>query len=369
VRARRWLMASLTGTAALLALALGAACMTSGCSTAAYLAQAVQGHLAIVKAAKPVDDWLADPSTPAALKARLALSQRMRDFAISELGLPDNSSYRRYADLDRPAAVWNVVAAPELSLTLETWCFPVVGCVGYRGYYSLAAAQAEAARQRALGLEVDVYPVPAYSTLGKTAWLGGDPLLSTFIAWPEGELARLIFHELSHQLAYAAGDTGFNESYATAVERLGGARWLAEHADAAARAQYQQLDARRTDMRALLARYRDLLTRLYGSDMDDTLKRRDKAALMVRLQADYQGMKSERWQGDAGYDGFMARINNAVLGVQAAYQQRVPAFEALFEREGRDWWRFHAEVRRLAALSQAERDAAIAQLTPAGSGH
>jgi predicted aminopeptidase len=361
-------MAGAAASVAVLALALGTVCLSSGCSSVAYLAQAAQGHLAIVQAAKPVGDWLQDPATPEALKARLALSQRMRDFAVTELHLPDNSSYRRYADLHRPAAVWNVVAAPELSLTLKTWCFPVVGCVGYRGYYSLESAQAEAAAQRALGLEVDVYPVPAYSTLGMTSWLGGDPLLNTFIQWPEGELARLIFHELSHQVAYAPGDTGFNESYATAVERLGGARWLAEHADAAARAQYQQFDGRRQDMRALLSRYRERLNQVYDSSADDAAKRRDKQRLMAQLQTDYQTLKFTQWQGYAGYDGFMARMNNATLGVQAAYHQRVPAFEALFEREGHDWQRFHAEVKRLAALPQAQRDAAIDALMPAGSG-
>ncbi len=212
---------SLAGTV----LVAGAAvCLTSGCSALGYYAQAVGGHLAIIKAAKPVPQWLDDATTPQALKDRLALTQRIRDFAVTELKEPDNASYRRFADLKRGAAVWNVVAAPELSLTLHTWCYPFVGCVGYRGYFDHDAADAFAKTLADAGLEVSVYGVPAYSTLGRLPgdWLA-DPLLSTFINYPEGELARLIFHELAHQIAYAQDDTVFNESFATAVERIGGA--------------------------------------------------------------------------------------------------------------------------------------------------
>ncbi|MBC7446116.1 MAG: aminopeptidase, partial [Polaromonas sp.] len=226
---------------AALALAAGLA----GCADLGYYWQSVNGHLLLLNAARPVQDWLDDARTPAALKARLALAQRIRRFAVSELGLPDNPSYQRYADLHRSAAVWNVVAAPEFSLALQTWCFPLAGCVGYRGYFQEAEARAEAARLAAQGLETSVYGVPAYSTLGWLNWAGGDPLLSTFIGYQEGELARLVFHELSHQVVYAAGDTMFNESFATAVERLGGQRWLTAHASDTARLQYQQFDQRR----------------------------------------------------------------------------------------------------------------------------
>jgi len=208
----------------------------SGCGSVRYLAQSVGGHLSLLNQAKPVSDWLADPATSDPLRERLQLTQRMRDYAVSELKLPDNASYRRYADLHRSAAVWNVVAAPELSLQLKTWCYPVTGCVGYRGYFDQVAADEQGDALRTEGLEVSVYAVPAYSTLGKLP--GGffsDPLLNTFIRWPEGELARLIFHELAHQVAFAKDDTMFNESFATAVERIGGTRWLVEKSTAAAR--------------------------------------------------------------------------------------------------------------------------------------
>jgi len=344
------------------AVVLAAAVLaTSGCSNLAYYAQSVNGHLALVQSARPVPAWLADPQTPPALKERLALSQRIRDFAVSDLLEPDNASYRRYGDLKRGAAVWNVVAAPELSLQLQTWCFPVVGCVGYRGYYDQAAAEALAGELRAKGLEVSVYGVPAYSTLGKLPhfdWLA-DPLLNTFIAYPEGELARLIFHELAHQVAFAPGDTVFNESFATAVERIGGAKWLAGHASAQARDEYERYEGRRQDFRALTAQYRDKFNALYSSSASDADKRAGKAVLMQQLRADYETLKVERWGGFSGYDGWFARANNASFGVLAAYNELVPAFDRLFEREGRDFARFYAEVKRLAALPYAERRAAL----------
>ena len=255
------------------ALAVGALCLTSGCSTVAYYAQAAAGHLELLQRSRPVDDWLADEATPAPLRERLQLSQRMRDFAVQTLALPDNGSYRRYADLQRSAVVWNVVAAPELSLTLKSWCFPVLGCVGYRGYFDRAAADALATQLAAEGWEVRVYGVPAYSTLGWTDWLGGDPLLNTFLQWPEGELARLIFHELAHQVAYASDDTTFNESFATAVERIGGARWLERHAAPAARAEYAALQSRREDFRALTLKARRELEAVYASALTDAAKR------------------------------------------------------------------------------------------------
>ncbi len=358
---RRLLVAGLGATASLAAL-IATACLTTGCSTLGYYAQSVGGHLDLLQRARPIDDVVADARTPDALRERLALAARMRDFAVSELGLPDNRSYRRYSELGRAAAVWNVVAAPELSLTLQTWCFPVVGCVGYRGYYDRAAADAEAQALRAGGLEVSVYGVPAYSTLGKLDWLGGDPLLSTFVQWPEGELARLIFHELSHQIAYAADDTMFNESFATAVERIGGARWLAERAGPAAREQYAALDSRRCDFRALTGRTRDRLDALYRSSASDGDKRLGKAALMAELRSDYARLKAERWGGFNGYDGWFERANNASFGVLAAYNEWVPQFERLFEREGRDFRRFYAEVIRLAGLPKAERRATLQAL-------
>ena len=356
---KRWVLVASVGTAAVLVAVLATACLSAGCSSLGYYAQSVGGHLALVARARPVAEITADAATPAALRERLALSQRIRDFAVSELALPDNRSYRGYADLGRSAAVWNVVAAPELSLTLQTWCFPVVGCVGYRGYYDQAAANDEATTLRARGLETTVYGVPAYSTLGKLDWLGGDPLLNTFVNWPEGELARLVFHELAHQVVYVADDTMFNESFATAVERIGGARWLAQQASEGVREQYAAFNARRVEFRELTGRYRERLDALYRSSASDADRRAGKARLMAELRADYATLKAERWAGFAGYDGWFQRANNASFGVLAAYNELVPNFERLFEREGRDFARFYAAVRRLADLPKAQRQATL----------
>jgi predicted aminopeptidase len=259
--------------------------------------------------------------------------------------------------------VWNVVAAPELSLVAKTWCFAVVGCVGYRGYYAEASANALAAELREQGLDVLVYPVPAYSTLGRLPAGGffADPLLNTFIGYPEGELARLVFHELAHQVVFAAGDTAFNESFASTVEKIGAKRWLAGHAGADARAEADRAEARRADFRAITTRVRDELLRVYAGGASDDAKRAEKAAVLARLRADYATMKATRWGGYAGYDSWFANANNAGFAVLASYTGLVPAFERIFEREGRDFARFYAEVGRIAALPAAERDAALAR--------
>jgi len=346
-------------------LTLALAMLLSGCSSLGYYWQSVSGHMQMLNAARPVAQVLADPQTPEALKARLALSQRIRSFAATELKLPDNAAYTRYADLSRGAVVWNVVAAPEFSLTLKTWCFPVAGCIGYRGYFNEADARAEAAQLQGEGWDVSVYGVPAYSTLGKLHWLGdfgADPLLNTFINYPEGELARLIIHELAHQVVYANGDTMFNESFATAVERLGGQRWLAANASQAAKDDYAALDTRRQQFRALTAAARHDLAQIYLQNPASAQQIKGlvaaKSIAMQKFRNDYAQLKSS-WGGFAGYDGWVARANNAGFGAQAAYDELVPGFEALFEAGGRDWQRFYAAVRQLALLSKDERHQAL----------
>lgn len=347
-------------TAALLAgtLLLG----LPGCASLGYYWQSVSGHLQLINAARPVDDWLQDSETPEKLKTRLALSQKIRRFAVSELQLPDNASYQRYADLRRKAVVWNVSAAPEFSLTLHTWCFPVTGCVGYKGFFEEAEARAEAKKLGSAGLEVNVYGVPAYSTLGWMNWAGGDPLLNTFIGYPEGELARLIFHELAHQVVYAADDMDFNESFATAVERLGSARWLSQHGNAAARKEYALYSERRLQFRTLTLDLRRELSEIYKQKVAATLDRRAQAAMkkaaMQAFHARYAELKAG-WDGYAGYDRWVASTNNASLGALAAYDEMVPGFEALFVREGKDWRRFYAAVKRLTTLPKQERHALL----------
>jgi predicted aminopeptidase len=341
-----------------LILLLLAPLLLGGCSVG-YYAQSARGHLDLMQRARPVSDWIADPTTPEVLRERLELAQRMREFAVRELALPDNASYRRYAALGRPAVVWNVVAAPELSLTLKTWCYPILGCAGYRGYFERAPAEALARELRAQGWETSVYGVPAYSTLGWTNWLGGDPLLDTFVNGQEGDLAGLLFHELAHQVVYVQDDTAFNESYATAVERLGLQRWLAQPGREAARRAHEAADARRRDFRLLARTARQELEALYRSQADEARKRAGKEAVLARLRTEHERLKAGPWQGFAGYDGWFARVNNAALAVQGAYDDLVPAFERIFDEQGRDFARFHAAVRQLAGLPRVERRARL----------
>ena len=340
-----------------------ALCGLVGCSSVSYYAQSIQGHLELMRAARPVSEWLNDPATSPDLRGRLELASRIRSFAGSDLALPENASYHRYADLKRRAAVWSVAAAPPDSLTLKTWCFPFVGCVGYRGYYDEAKARelgGQLSQQE--GLEVFVYGVPAYSTLGWLNWAGGDPLLSTFIHYPEGELARMIFHELAHQVVYVDDDTTFNESYATAVERLGVRQWLASRASDAARSEYASYDERRRAFRELTWRTRRELAELYEkkpvSSQEAAAQGMAKEQVMHRFRADYAALKKDWSATGAGFDGYdrwVAQANNASFGLQAVYDELVPGFEALFEQQGSDWRRFHAAVAELARLPKEER--------------
>ncbi len=348
----------MAGLASLVLAGVAAVCLT-GCANIGYYVDSASGHLRLMNAARPVQEVVDDQQTRPALRERLRLAQRMREFAVRELHLPDNASYRRYADLGRAAAVWNVVAAPPHAIELKTWCFPVTGCVGYRGYYDEAAAQAEAAAVAAQGFEVQVYPVPAYSTLGWLNWAGGDPLLSTFIGYPEGELARLLFHELAHQVVYVQGDTMFNESFATAVERLGGAIWLQREASSEARAAYADFDGRRRQFRELARRTREQLAAHYAASAGDAAAREaGKQRILAAFRDDYARLRAG-WTGDAsrwrGYDAWVARANNAFFATQAAYDGLVPGFEAIFESVGRDWPRFYDAVRALARLPREER--------------
>jgi predicted aminopeptidase len=347
------------GLAATAAAAVVATVCLSGCANLGYYWQSVTGHLKVMNASRPVRELIVEPATPERVRTKLELSQRIRDFAVQELKLPDNPSYRRYADLHRPAAVWNVVAAPAYSLELRKSCFPVTGCVSYKGYYDEANAKAEAADLAQQGYETSVYPVPAYSTLGMMNWAGGDPLLNTFIHYPEGELARLLFHELAHQVVYAKGDTTFNESFATAVERLGGAQWLRTQASDAARKEYAEFDGRRREFRRLTRATREQLKEVYEAPgTSGEQKEAAKQRILAQFRADYARLRAS-WHVDParlrGYDRWVANANNAWFGVQGTYDELVPGFEALFQRLGGDWERFHEAAKQLSKLPKHER--------------
>lgn len=344
-------------------IAGAAAALLASCSTLNYYTQAAQGQFELLSDAKPIDDWLADPATNPRLRHRLETARQIRRFAVRELGLPDNDSYKNYAALHRPFVLWNVVATPELSLRPLQWCFPVAGCVNYRGYYSKADAQDYARELRAQGRDVEVGGVPAYSTLG---WFS-DPLISTFINYPDAELARMIFHELAHQVVYVAGDSQFNESFATAVEQAGVERWLDRFGNPAMRDAFERYSARKRDFLALLLKYRRELEHTYATHQPDAQKRSAKARLFARLKDDYQLLKAS-WGGYDGYDRFFAEpLSNAHLASIATYSDFVPAFRALLQRE-RNFPAFYRAARRIADLDREDRRRVLKRLGASDSG-
>lgn len=334
-----------------------------GCANLGYYSQSINGHLNLVSAAKPVDRLLEQPSQPPAVRQQLELARDVRQFATERLELPDNRSYRSYVDTGREYVTWAVFAAPELSLNVKTWCFPVVGCVPYRGYFSEDAALAFAERNRAGGLDVHVGGVPAYSTLG---WFN-DPLLNTMFLRGEPYLAGVVFHELSHQRVYVRDDTRFNEAFAVAVEQAGTTEWLLERAEPDQLAAYQASQKREEDFLALIAATRNELHRIYTSQASDDAKRAAKAAEIDVLRARYERMKTDRWNGYAGYDQwFAAPINNAKLATVAVYNDLVPAFTRLLQICGGDYERFYRAVERLGKRNIRERAEALANAKSCG---
>lgn len=336
-----------------------------GCANLGFYLQSVAGQLEIWRRERPVDEVINDPAVPAELKEKLAKVQAIREFASGELGLPDNASYRRYADLGRPYVVWNVFATTEFSVKPLQWCFLFAGCVGYRGYFSKEDADQLAAALAAQGHDVFVGGVPAYSTLG---WFA-DPVLNTFVHYPEAEIARLLFHELSHQVLYVGDDTMFNESFAVAVEREGMRRWLIQPGHEELRPGYEKRRARQAEFVRLIGDYRGRLETLYTSALPADEMRERKAAILRELEREYRRMKSE-WNGFTGYDAWFSRPpNNAMLASVAIYTRYVPAFEALLEREARDLPRFFAAVRVLADLPKAERAARLEAISAGKTPH
>lgn len=302
----------------------------AGCESTAYYSQAIRGHLHLVAAARPLDTWLADPATSPELRKRLEMARRIREFATRSLALPDNASYGSYADLGRPYVVWNVYAAPEFGVEAKQECFPFTGCVAYRGFFSEEAARRHAARLRAEGFDAHVGGVAAYSTLG---WFD-DPLLSTFIAYPDAQLARLVFHELAHQVVYARGDTTFNESFAVTVEDEGVRRWLEAEGRSGELAAFRAAQARKRELATDVEETRTRLAAIYKSTLSDEEMRERKREEFARLRA--------RWGAVVP-----AEPNNAFLVSVSVYTQLVPAFERLLAEAGGDLPRFYAKVREL----------------------
>jgi predicted aminopeptidase len=330
--------------------------LLNGCSTVGYYGQLAEGQWQLLRARQPVDKVIADPASSPRLRARLEHAEAARVFASEQLKLPDNRSYRLYADLQRPYVVWNVFATPELSLQPVTHCFPIAGCVAYRGYYRQGAARGEAALMRQQGLDVYVSGVEAYSTLG---WFD-DPILSSMVAWGDERLATLIFHELAHQRFYVQDDTEFNESFATFVEQEGTRQWRAARGLAAIGEDQSQ---QRDQFTRLVLASRERLQAIYAGPLDDAHKRAAKQAEFERLRSEYKQVRDSQWNGDKRYDAWIyAPLSNAKLLPFGLYDQWVPAFAAVFREVGGDWARFYERVEQLGRLPAVERKAELQRL-------
>jgi len=335
-------------------LAAAACALLSGC----YLMQAATGQYRVLHARVPIDRLIAAPGTEPQLRARLTEVLAAREFASRELGLPDNQSYRSYADIHREFVVWNVVAAPEFSLQPQRWCFPIAGCVAYRGYFHERQARALALTLEARGFDVVVEGVPAYSTLGKFA----DPVLSSMLRYDDEDLAATIFHELAHQLLYVPNDSAFNEAFAVTVEEEGLTRWL-EHQGAAARlARWRTEQQHETALLALLLPARARLAALYASAAPEAQMRAGKRRIFAELAGDIRALERREGTRYGVYDEWMARgLNNAQLASIATYYACVPGFKRLLAAQQGDLPRFYAAVRTLARESREQRHAGLCE--------
>lgn len=320
------------------AIAAGLLVSLAGC----YYMQAARGQLELMRKREAIDDLIDARAIPEELAGRLRLVQDARAFSIADLGLPDNDSYRSYADIERDYVVWNVVAAPEFSLRAKRWCFPVAGCVNYRGYFSERAAHREAARLAARGYDVAVRGVAAYSTLGKFS----DPVLNTMMAWDDIDLVAVMFHELAHQVLYVKGDSGFNESFASAVEEFGVERWLASRTSDQDYELYRQRRQSRQRVMQIAAAARSDLEEIYSALSDDQQKRLRKQQRLERLTLDLSAELEAR--GHATPTWLRSGLNNARLASLILYHGRLPEFRQLLANCNGDIQCFYSRARELA---------------------
>lgn len=338
-----------------LAVIIGLLMTMIGCEDLRFYSQAARGQLDLVWRRRAIESVIADPVTTARLRQQLLLVQQIRTFARLQLGLPADRDFGYYVELGRPYPVWSVMAAPELSLTPYQWCYPLVGCLGYRGYFSQTGADALAERLRARGLEVAVGGAADYSTLGHL----NDPVLSSFVYENDADLAELLFHELAHVRLFAAGDTVFNESFAVTVAEEGLQRFNSVHpVDLAQHADFRQ---RQSEFVALVMRHRARLQAIFAAPLPDEAKRAQKLQAYAAMRSDYAALK-QRWGGYTGYDAWMRAANNARLNGVATYYDDVPALRRLLARNHGDLSAFYKACEALVALSPEARRNALAEL-------
>jgi predicted aminopeptidase len=342
-------------TKILLVLLITVTCLQ--CRSLPYYNQAINGQMEILRNSEPISDLVDNPETPAKLRNKLIFIQSVRDFAANELHLPVNGHYLSYAALDRPYVVWNVFAAPQFSLTPKTWCFPIVGCVSYRGYFDEDDARRFGDSIKQEGYDVFIGGAIAYSTLG---WFD-DPVLSTFVSLSEPDTAALIFHELAHGVLYIKDDTAFNESFATAVEQEGLRRWQASAGDPGGYQKWLRKQQRRQIFTNLVSKYRDRLEALYDSDLSLTAKRKKKAAVFTQMNTEFRDLKSNH-SGMAVYDAwFNHPLNNAQLISVSTYHDWVPAFGRILSECGGNLGKFYERCGQLAKKTPAERNRILEQ--------
>nr|WP_100169308.1 aminopeptidase [Microbulbifer agarilyticus] len=338
-----------------LLVALSIAMLLAGCETVHFYSQAATGQLKILAGREPIDRLLRDEATDPKLRRQLEWVQSIRAYAAGELHLPVGSAYSEFTQLEQEYALWNLVAAPEFSLSPKRWCYPIAGCASYRGYFNKRDAQVQEGRLQAQGYDVYLGPVPAYSTLG---WFD-DPVLSSFVDWKPDRLASLLFHELAHRRLYIGGDTQFNESFATAVSRIALPDWRRRNGLPAPKvANVEQ--ARRVN--GLMVSARRQLQSLYASDLSVPEKRQRKAQTLQRLRYCYR-KESEGWTQDEKFARMIEKTNNATLALVSEYQSQVPAFVQLYRDSGSDWQAFYRAVEQLGALPKSERKARLDALS------
>ncbi len=332
--------------------------LLGGCSTLHYYGQAAGGQLQLILQREPVEELLAQDRLSEARRDQLQRAMDVLAFAEDELSLAVGDSYRSYVELERDYVVWNVFAAPEFSLEPRQWCYPVAGCLGYRGYFSAGAAHDHAERLRDDGYDVYVGGVAAYSTLG---WFN-DPLLSTMLDRPPHRLAAVLLHELAHRSVYVAGDTAFNEGYASLVEREGLRLWLESRGNAALFDRFLRERRREQAFVSLVQKYRERLRDLYQQELTPARMRERKSAIQQELREAYRQLAAD-WETDPYRAWFEGPLNNAQLSTVSAYHRWVPAFARLLQRSDCQWSRFHERVRELGELAPEAREAALQALT------
>ncbi len=336
---------------ALILLLPAALALPPACSSIGYYSQAIGGQLKLLHQRQPIEDLLQANDTDPRLKDQLQQVQQMRTFALNHLHLPENNSYSSYAETGRDAVVWNVVATPPASLEPQTWCYPIAGCVPYRGYFKQQKAEKFAARLAGKGQDVAISPATAYSTLG---WFD-DPLLDTMLRYPDDRLAGVIFHELAHQRLYIKGDAAFNESFASTVERAGIDAWLGQNGDEAQKTRWTEYSARQQAFSALLSETRDRLHALYQSGTTEQDILEQKAAIFAELRLNYGGLKAS-WNSYQGYDAWFAQdLNNAHFALHATYENGTTAFQCLLQQKNGDFEAFYQAVAQISQWTVEQR--------------